>query len=74
MGVVHREVDRVEPEPVDSAVEPEASDSEHRVLNGRVVKVEIGLLGQEIVQIILSAPGVPCPRGAAEDRLPVAGR
>ena len=71
---MHREVDRVDAEAVDSAVEPEASDVQQRVLHRRIVDVEIGLLRQEVVHIILAASGVPGPRGAAEHRLPVVRR
>ena len=74
LGIVHRKVDRIEPEAVDTAVQPEARDLEHRILYLRIVKIEIGLLGQEIVQIILAAPRVPRPRRPAEHRLPVVGR
>src|SRR3546814_3078708 len=73
-GVVHREVDRVEPEAVDSPVEPEARDVEQGVLHRRIVDIEIGLAAEKIVQIILPAAGVEAPRGAAEHRLPVVGR
>ena len=67
LGIVHREVDRVDPEAVDPAVEPEARNFEERILNRRIVEVQVRLLGEEIVQIILSAAGVPLPRRAAED-------
>ena len=72
--VVEVEVHRVEPEPVDAAVEPEARHVEHRVLHGRIVEVEVRLLGQEVVQVVLHPLAVPFPGRAAEHREPVGGR
>src|SRR5205085_243346 len=72
--VVHREVDRVDAETVDAAVEPEARRIQQGILNARVVHIEIGLLAQEIVQIILPAARIPGPGRAAKDRLPIVGR
>src|SRR3546814_17958348 len=69
-GVVHREVDRVEPEAVASPVEPEARDVEQGVLPRRIVDIEIGLAAEKIVQIILPEAGVEAPRGAAENPFP----
>jgi len=74
LRVVHREIDGVEAEAVDAAVEPEAGDIEQGVLDLDIVQVQLGLLRQEIVQIVLAAAGVPGPGGAGEDGLPVAGR
>jgi len=74
LAVVEIVVDRIEPEAVDAALEPEAHDVEHRVLHIRIVEVEIGLLGEEIVEVILAAAGVPLPGATAEDGRPVVGR
>ena len=68
------EVDRVEAEAVDAALQPEADGFEQRVLHGAVVEIEVRLLGEEIVQIVLAAARVPLPGRAAEDRQPVVGR
>src|SRR5207302_2581619 len=72
--IEHREIDGVDAKAVDAAVEPEARGVEQRILNRTIVDVEVGLLGQEIVQIILAATRVPGPRRAAEHRLPVIRR
>ena len=42
LGVVHREVDRVEPEAVDAALEPESGDVEQRVLHPGLWKLRSG--------------------------------
>src|SRR3546814_17238044 len=47
-GVVHREVDRVEPEAVDSPVEPEARDVEQGVLHRRIGDIEIRSEGRRV--------------------------
>ena len=73
-AVVEVEVDDVEPVAVDAEVEPEAHRIQHRVLHRRVVEVQVGLAGQEVVQVVLAAPRVPLPGGAAEDRQPVVRR
>ena len=67
-------VERIEAEAVDAPVEPEAHGVQQRILHGAVVHVELGLAGEELVHIILPAARVPCPCGAAKDRLPVIGR
>ncbi len=59
--VVHREIERVEPEAVDPARLPKARDIEQRVLHLDVVRVELRLLLQEAVVVILLAPRVPGP-------------
>ena len=70
-GVLADAVDHVDAEPVDAAVEPEAQ----RVVHGRphlgVVPVQVGLLGQEEVQVPLAGPLVqvqagPSPKAACQ--------
>ena len=73
-GIVHCEVDRIEPEAVDAAIEPEARGVEQFLLHRRIVPVELRLFLEEIVEIILLPPRVPRPRRAAEHRLPVRRR
>ncbi|MNZ99622.1 hypothetical protein D3C78_1189560 [compost metagenome] len=68
------EIDGIEAETIDAALQPEAGDIEQFFLNFRIMQVEIGLRGQEVVHVILHAGGVPLPAGAAEDRQPVVGR
>ena len=72
--VVHREVDGVEAEAVDAAVQPEARHLQQGVLHRRIVHVQLRLLGQEVVHVVLAAPRVPGPRRPAEHRLPVGRR
>ena len=53
--------DRVEPQPVDAHVEPEAHDAEHFLQHARVVEVEVGLVRIEAVPEILPGDRVPGP-------------
>ena len=55
--------DRVEPEAVDAEVEPEPQHLEHRVLHGRVLVVEVGLVAEEPVPVVLLAHRVERPVG-----------
>lgn len=68
------EVDDIEPETVDPALEPESGDVEKRVLDFGVVQVGIRLRCQEIVQVVLRASRVPLSGRTAEDREPVVRR
>ena len=68
------EIDGVETKAVDAALQPEAGNGKQRLLHSRVMKIEVRLLGQEVVQVILLAPCIPLPCRAAEDRKPVVGR
>src|SRR3546814_7323175 len=72
--LVHRKVDRVDAKPVNPALQPEAHDTQQRVLHVAVVDVELRLRAEEIMEIILAAPRVPRPGRAAEHRLPVGRR
>ena len=72
--IVEIVVDGVQPEPVHPLVQPEADIFQMPVLHLGVVKVEIGLAGQEVVQIELLAAAVPGPGRSAEMRQPVVGR
>jgi hypothetical protein len=57
-------VDHVDAEAVDAALAPEAQDVVHRLLDLRVVPVQVGLLGEEGVQVPLTAAFVARPRAA----------
>ena len=70
-GVVHREIDRIEPKPIDAAIEPELAGGQKRFLNLRVMHIQVRLGREEVVHVILAAPGVPGPGGSAKHRLPV---
>ena len=74
LGVVEVVVDRVQAEPVHAAFQPEAHRVQQGVLDRGVPHVQVGLLDQEVVQVVLAAARLPLPRGAAEDGGPVAGR
>ena len=52
---------RVQPEPVDTEVEPKANDVDHRFLHGRVVVVQVRLVGEEPVPVELAADRIECP-------------
>ena len=71
---VGAEIDGVETEAVHASIQPETHFAEDGLDDLGMAKVEIGLLGQEIVQVVLAAPGIPLPGRTAEDRLPVGGR
>jgi hypothetical protein len=73
LRVVEEEIDRVQPVAVHAQVEPELHGRQQRVLHLRVVEVQVGLAGQEVVQVILAAARVPLPGAAAEDGEPVVG-
>ena len=71
MLVVKIVVHRVQPEPVDPAIQPESHRLQQPVLHVGIVKVEIRLAGQEVVQVVLPAPRIPFPGRSAEHRDPV---
>ncbi len=72
--VVKVEVDRVEAEAVDAAVEPEPRHVDKLVPDLGLVEVEVRLLLQEVVHVVLLALAIPFPGGTAEDREPVVRR
>src|SRR5258708_1154888 len=74
LRVMHRKIDRIDPKAVDAAIEPEARDIQKHVLNLSIMDIEVGLLRQEVVEVILAAPGIPGPSRTTEDRLPIVGR
>jgi hypothetical protein len=67
-------VDRVQAEPVDAAVEPEAHHVLHRLHDVRIPPIEVRLLRVERVQVPTPGPFVAAPGRAAEGRDPVVRR
>gem|GEM_PF-4319473 len=61
----------VDPEAVDSTVEPESEDVIEFLNDVRVAPVQVGLLGKEQMQVVLPARFVECPGLAAEVANPV---
>ena len=59
LRVVEAEVDRVEAQPVDAALEPEAEIVEGSALHLRIVEIQVRLLREEIVQVVLAAARLP---------------
>ena len=68
------EIHRIQPEAIHAALQPEAHLFQHGVDYRRGAEVKVRLAGQEVMQIVLAAAGIPLPRAAAEYRLPVGGR
>ena len=72
LRVLADEVHDVEAEPVDPPVEPEAGHIVHGGHHLRIAPVEVGLLGEEAVQVVLAGHLVQRPGGhLAEGRHPV---
>jgi hypothetical protein len=69
--VLRDEVDHVEAEPVDAAIDPPAHHVVHRCTDVGVLPVEVGLLAGEEVEVVLAARLVELPRRPAEQRSPV---
>ena len=58
---MHAEIDRIQPKPIDTAIQPELARGQKRVLHLGIMNIQVGLLVEEIVQVVLAAPGVPGP-------------
>jgi hypothetical protein len=71
---LHHVPQHVNPEAIDTAIEPEAQHVHHRRAHRRVAPVEIGLFLEEGVVIILPGRRVPGPGRSAEIADPVIGR
>ncbi len=55
--------DRVETDAVDSEIHPVPDDVQGRLAHGRVLEVEVGLVGEESVEVVLPTHGVERPVG-----------
>ena len=64
----------VHSEAVDAALEPESENVAHRLPDGRIAPVQIGLFLQKRVVVVLPRPVVEGPRGASEFALPIIRR
>jgi hypothetical protein len=71
---MRHEVDRIQTEAIDAALQPEAACLQDGIDRRRMAQVQFRLARQEMVQIILSAPRFPGPGAAAEDGQPIVGR
>ena len=71
LRVVDQPVRDIDPEARDAPVEPEPQDVAERASDLLVPPVEIGLLGEEVVEVVLTRRGVELPRASPEDRSPV---
>ena len=72
--VLPDQVDDVGAKAVDAPVEPEAQHVVHRRDDLRVAPVQVGLLGEEQMEVPLRCRLVPGPGGPAERRTPVVRR
>ncbi len=75
VGALEQRLHHVHAEPVHPAVEPEPQGVVHGRHHLGVAPVQVGLLGQEEVQVVLARGGIELPgRGTAEVADPVVGR
>ena len=73
LGILHGKVTGVQPEALHTTLEPEPEGVEHRLLHRRIPPVQVGLLGEETVQVVLAGVVVVGPCRSAEHRNPVVG-
>ena len=71
VGDLGDEVDDVETEAVDAAVEPAAHERGHLGPDGRILPVQVGLASPEHVEVVGTGDVVPLPGRAREVRRPV---
>src|SRR5579859_289965 len=74
VGILENIMSGIHTEPVYSAVQPEADDSEHGSFDRRVSPVEVWLLFEKRVQVILTGRVVPFPGRSAHHTQPVVRR
>ena len=72
--VLHDLVADVDAEAGRAPVEPEAEDPVEFLPHRLAPPVEVGLGGQEVVEVVLAGDGIPGPGRAAEAGAPVVGR
>ena len=74
LAVVEVEIAGVQAEAVDAPFQPKTQVVEVRALHRRLVEIQVGLAGQEVVQVKLAAARIPLPGRAAKHRQPIVGR
>ena len=74
LPIVEAEIDGIKTHAIDAAIEPEAHVVQRRAAHFRVVKIQVGLRAEKIVEVVLRAPRFPLPGNAPKDRQPVVGR
>ena len=67
-------IERIEPEAVHAAIQPEPHHIDERILDIRIVQIQLRLARQEIVHVILLPTRIPCPGRSAKHSLPVIRR
>ena len=72
--IMHVEVGGIQTETVDTELQPKPHFTQYRILNFRIMQVQIRLLAQEIVHEILLALAVPLPSRSTKNTHPVIGR
>jgi len=74
LSVVVEAVRDVDTEPGDAPVEPEPEDLPELLVHPRLPPVQVGLAGQEVVQVVLAAGGIEGPGGRPGRVQPVVRR
>mmetsp|Transcript_23592 Transcript_23592/g.41758 ORF Transcript_23592/g.41758 Transcript_23592/m.41758 type:complete len:213 (-) Transcript_23592:692-1330(-) len=74
LGIAVVEIHRVQTEAVHATVQPETGHIEQFLTHFGIMEIQVWLLGQEVVQVVLLAGGVPLPGWTAKDGEPVVGR
>ena len=72
--VLDHEPDHIDAEAIDPAFQPEAHLAQQGFQHSRVTIVQLWLLGDELVQVVLSCRFVEGPRRTTEETRPVVGR
>ncbi len=58
--------DSVQPQPVDAKAEPKVDDFQKRLLHGRILEVQVGLMRVKAVPVVSIGGSVPRPIGNLE--------
>src|SRR5258705_69695 len=74
LAIVKHEVDCIEAEAIDAAIEPEPRDLNQGCDDLVIVEIELRLTGKEVMQVVLAPTHIPGPGAAAEYGEPVVRR